>query len=239
VRSAIVTGGSSGIGLSIARVLGEEGHGVTLVARRPEPLEAAAESLRSAGVDVLVVPANLGDADAASLVVAAHEERFGRLDVLVNNAGVGVSAPIAEMTDKRIDLQLDVNLRSVIRFYRAAVPLLRAAAAEHRGALVVNTASASGKAPEALVSVYSASKAAVIAFTHAMNKELGDEGIKSCALCPGFVDTPLIEYAHDKVPPGEMIQPGDVAEIVRALLRLSPFCVVPEVDFQRPGGKIW
>jgi NAD(P)-dependent dehydrogenase (short-subunit alcohol dehydrogenase family) len=232
VKSAIVTGGSSGIGLSIAGVLVEDGFGVTLVARRPARLEAAAAEL---GGDILTVPAQLGDADAADRVVAAHAERFGGLDVLVNNAGVGVSAPIEDMTDNRVALQMDVNLLSVIRFYRAVVPLLRAAGA----GLVVNTASASGKSPEALLSVYSATKAAVIAFTHAMNKELGDEGIKSCALCPGFVDTPLIEYAHDQVPPEEMIKPQDVAEIVRALLRLSPYCVVPEVDFQRPGGRIW
>jgi NAD(P)-dependent dehydrogenase (short-subunit alcohol dehydrogenase family) len=238
-RSAIVTGGSSGIGLSIARVLAEEGHSLTLVARRPEPLEAAAAELRQSGADVLVFPAQLGDAEVPDALVAAHHDRFGRLDVLVNNAGVGVSAPITEMADRRIELLLDVNLRSVFRMYRAATPLLREAASEHRGALVVNTSSASGKNPEPLLSVYSATKAAVIAFTHAMNKELGGDGIKSCALCPGFVDTPITEYAHEQVRPEDMIRPEDVAEIVRALLKLSPNCVIPEVDFQRPGGLTW
>jgi NAD(P)-dependent dehydrogenase (short-subunit alcohol dehydrogenase family) len=92
-RAALVTGGSSGIGLAIARALGEDGYGVTISARRPEKLEAAAEELRSAGIDVQAVPANMVEEEAVVNTVRSHGERFGRLDVLVNNAGLGSRWP--------------------------------------------------------------------------------------------------------------------------------------------------
>src|SRR3954466_10439632 len=145
-RAALVTGASSGIGLAIADLLGQEGHGLTVAARRPEKLAAAAEPLRGKGYEVEEVAANLTAEEDVHRVVAAHRERFGRLDVLVNNAGVGIGAPVAEHQTKRIDMQLDLNLRAIIIFYRECADLLRAAGAEHRSALVVNTASIAGKA---------------------------------------------------------------------------------------------
>ncbi len=138
-RRTLVTGASSGIGLAIAHMLGEEGHGLTVAARRPEKLADAARELRDASYEVEEVPANLTSEEEIQDVVARHRERFGRLDVLVNNAGVGVGAPVAEHQTKRVDMQLDLNLRSIILFYRECADLLRAAGAEHKNALVVNT----------------------------------------------------------------------------------------------------
>jgi NAD(P)-dependent dehydrogenase (short-subunit alcohol dehydrogenase family) len=238
-RAAIVTGASSGIGLAIARMLGEEGYALTLAARRPDKLAAAAEGLRADGYEVQDVAAALAEEGAVQAVVAAHRERYERLDVLVNNAGVGIGAPVAEIQTKRLDMQLDVNLRAIVLFYRECAELLRAAGAEHRSALVVNTSSISGKRGQAWLSVYSATKAAVIAFTEAMNKELAAEGIKSCALCPAFVDTPMTDFAKaGGVAADEMIRPQDIAESVRMLLRLSPACIVPEIVFERPGESL-
>ena len=237
-RAAIVTGASSGIGLEIARLLGAEGHGVTLAARRPEKLEAAAKQLADEGHDVQAVAGNLGLEEDVQRVVAAHRERYGRLDVLVNNAGVGIGAAVADIQTKRVDMQLDINLRAIILCYREAADLLRTAGAEHRNALVVNTSSISGKSGQAWLSVYSATKAAVIGWTQAMNKELNGDGIKSVALCPGFVDTPMTEFVREHVPPDRMIRPEDISEAVRFLLRTSPYCVVPEIVFQRPGEAL-
>jgi NAD(P)-dependent dehydrogenase (short-subunit alcohol dehydrogenase family) len=237
-RAAIVTGGSSGIGLAIAHMLGQEGHALTVAARRPDKLAAAAEELRGAGFDVHEVAGNMADEETIKGVVAAHEERFGRLDVLVNNAGVGVGAPAAEHQTKRIDLQLSVNLRAIVLFYRESLPLLRAAGAEHRNALVVNTSSISGKSGQPWLSVYSATKAGVIGYTQAMNKELGGDGIKSVALAPGFVETPMTEFVREHVPAEDMIRVEDVAEAVRFVLRTSPNCVIPEIVFQRPGETL-
>jgi NAD(P)-dependent dehydrogenase (short-subunit alcohol dehydrogenase family) len=234
MRAAIVTGASSGIGLAIAQVLGETGHGLTIAARRPDKLDTAAEALRRAGHEVETVAGNMADEVDVQRVVAAHRERFGRLDVLVNCAGVGFGAPVAEMVTKRVDLQLDVNLRAPVLFYRECADLLRAAGAEHRNALVVNLSSISGKSGQPWLSVYSATKAALIAFTQAMNKELAEAGVKSVALAPGFVDTPMTDFVKAQIPAEEMIRTEDIAEAVRFLLRLSPWCLVPEIVFQRP-----
>jgi NAD(P)-dependent dehydrogenase (short-subunit alcohol dehydrogenase family) len=236
-RAAIVTGASSGIGLAIARMLGQEGHGVTMVARRPDKLEAAAEGLRAEGLDIQHIAADVGSEEEIQKAVAAHRERYGRVDVLVNNAGVGVGAPVGDIITKRLDLQLNVNFRQLVLFYRETIDMLREAGAEHRNALVVNTSSISGKSGQAWLSVYSATKHAVIGFTQAMNKELGTEGIKSCALCPGFVDTDMTDFVKGQVAAEDMIRPEDIAEGVRYLLRLSPACVVPEIIFQRPGEQ--
>jgi NAD(P)-dependent dehydrogenase (short-subunit alcohol dehydrogenase family) len=237
-RAAIVTGGSSGIGLAIAQMLGAEGYGLTVAARRPEKLEEAAAGLADSGYEVNAVAAQLGEEEDVRRVVTSHRERFGRLDVLVNNAGVGIGAPVAEILTKRLDLQLDVNLRSLILFYRECVDLLRAAAAEHRNALVVNMSSISGKSGEAWLSVYSATKAAVVGFNQAMHRELSAEGIKSTALCPAFVDTPMTDFVKGQVGAEEMIRPSDIAAAVKLLLDLSPACIIPEIQFIRPGEGI-
>jgi NAD(P)-dependent dehydrogenase (short-subunit alcohol dehydrogenase family) len=237
-RAAIVTGASSGIGLAIAHELGAQGHALTVAARRPEKLEQAARELRDAGYDVEAVAGTMAEEADVQRVVAAHRERFGRLDVLVNNAGVGVGAAVADIQTKRVDMQLDVNLRAVVLFYRESVDLLRAAGAEHGNALVINMSSISGKAGQPWLSVYSATKAAVIGFTQAMNKELNGDGVKSTALCPAFVDTAMTDFVKEHVKAEEMIQTADIAASVAMLLRLSPACVVPEIVFQRPGEAL-
>jgi NAD(P)-dependent dehydrogenase (short-subunit alcohol dehydrogenase family) len=234
-RAALVTGGSSGIGLAMARALGEEGYAVTVSSRRPEKLEGAAEELRSAGVEVEAVAANLVQEEDVVRMVDAHRERFGRLDVLANNGGVGIGQPMAEIQTKHLDMQIAVNLRSYVIATREALPMLREAGAEHGKALIANTSSIAGKSGQGWLSVYSATKAGVIGFSQATQKEVGGEGIQVTALCPGFVDTPMTEFVREQVSQEEMIRPEDIAEGVRFLLRTSPACQVPEIVFQRPG----
>jgi NAD(P)-dependent dehydrogenase (short-subunit alcohol dehydrogenase family) len=237
-RAAIVTGASSGIGLAIAQVLAEEGHALTVNARRPDKLANAVEGLKRTGATVAGVAGNMADEDDVKRVVAEHRARHGRLDVLVNCAGLGAGAPVGDIDTRRADLQLDVNLRAPILLYRETVDLLKQAGAEHRNALVVNLSSISAKKGRAWLSVYSATKAGLVAFTEAMNEELGAAGVKSVALAPGWVDTPMSDFIKDQVKPEEMISTRDVAEAVRFLLKLSPNCVVPEIVFQRPGESL-
>ncbi len=234
-RAAIVTGASRGIGLALAETLGEEGYALTITARKPETLEQAASGLRDRGFEVEHVAANLNEEDGIREVVQRHRARYGRLDVLVNNAGVGVGASATEHETKYIDLQLDVNVRAIVLFYRECVDLLRAAGAEHHSALVVNMASIAGKSPQAWLSVYSATKAAVAAYSVSMNKELAKYGVKSVAFAPGFVDTDMTDYVKGKVPAEEMLRVSDIAEALKFLLRVSPTCLIPEIVFQRPG----
>jgi NAD(P)-dependent dehydrogenase (short-subunit alcohol dehydrogenase family) len=224
-RAALITGGSSGIGLAIARMLRDEGFGLTLVSRRREKIEAAAEELGAHAI-----AADVADSDAAADAVAQHRERFGRLDVLVNSAGVGIAGTIEQLPAKHFDLQVGVNLRGLFLVTQAAVPLLR----ESRG-LVVNLASIAGTLPTPGLATYGATKAAVISLTKSLNEELDADGVRAIAICPGFVDTPMAEWSG--IAPDEMIQPEDCAEVVRMCLRLSPHARIPQVVIERMGSR--
>jgi NAD(P)-dependent dehydrogenase (short-subunit alcohol dehydrogenase family) len=237
VRAALITGGSSGIGLAIGRALAEDGYGVTLSARRPEKLEEAAEKLRGDGVEVEAMPANMAEEDDIKALAQKHRERFGRCDVLVNNAGVGIGGAIADAETKKLDLQLDVNLRAVYLMTRECLPMLKEAGAEHRKALIANTASIAGKSGQGWLAAYSATKFGVVGLSQAMHREFGQEGIQVTALCPGFVDTAMTEWIREQVSQEDMIRPEDIAEAIRFLLRTSPACYVPEIQFIRPGDS--
>jgi NAD(P)-dependent dehydrogenase (short-subunit alcohol dehydrogenase family) len=220
-RAALVIGGSSGIGLAIAAALRRDGFAVTVAARTKAKVEAAAEE-----IGAHPVTADVAKPEDCRRLVEEHRERWDRLDVLVNSAGVGIAGSIDELEVKRIDLQLDVNLRGLMLVTAAALPLLR----EARG-LIVNLASIAGTTSSGQLPVYGATKAGVINFTHSLNRAEEQYGVRATALSPGFVDTPMTEWAP--VPGERMIQPEDCAEVVRTLLRLSPYARLPHVVIER------
>jgi NAD(P)-dependent dehydrogenase (short-subunit alcohol dehydrogenase family) len=223
-RAALITGGSSGIGLAIARMLRDEGYELTLASRRAEKVEAAAAELGA-----VAVAADVSSADACEALVAGHRERFGRLDVLVNSAGIGIAGRVEDLPAKHFDLQLGVNLRGLFLVTQAAIPLLR----QSRG-WIVNLASIAGTLPTPGLATYGATKAAVISLTRSLNEELDADGVRAIAICPGFVDTAMAEWSGLRG--DEMIQPEDCAEVVRMLLRLSPRARVPQVVIERVGS---
>jgi NAD(P)-dependent dehydrogenase (short-subunit alcohol dehydrogenase family) len=225
VPSALVTGGSSGIGLAIARMLAGEGYDLTLASRTAAKVEAAAAELGAHAV-----AADVSREEDCVRVVADHRERFGGLDMLVNSAGVGFGGTIESLQTKHLDLQLGVNLRGLLLVTREAIPLLR----ESKG-WIVNLASIAGTIASPGLTVYGATKAAVIALTRSLNAELESAGVRAIALCPGFVDTPMAEWSG--IPRDEMIRPEDCAEVVRACLRLSPHARIPQVVIERVGGR--
>jgi NAD(P)-dependent dehydrogenase (short-subunit alcohol dehydrogenase family) len=233
-KAALITGGSSGIGLAVARALGEDGYGITVSARRPDKLEAAAAELREAGLEVHSIAANMAAEDDIKRMVTGHLEHFGRLVFLMNNAGVGIGGAIADAETKKLDMQIAVNLRAVYLVTREAIPPLKQAAA-NGGAMIVNTASIAGKQPQGWLAAYSATKAAVIALTEATAREIANDGVRCTSICPGFVDTAMTEWIRGQVAQADMIRPEDVAEVVRCLLRLSPACMIPEVMMIRPA----
>jgi NADP-dependent 3-hydroxy acid dehydrogenase YdfG len=221
VRAALVTGGSSGIGLAIARALRDDGFDLTLAARTREKVDAAAGELGAHAVS-----ANVANENDCRRAVDEHIERFGRLDVLVNSAGVGIGGSVDELSTKQIDLQLDVNLRGLMLVTAAALPSLR----EARG-LIVNLASIAGTMPSPGLPIYGATKAGVIQFTNTLNRTEEEHGVRAIAISPGFVDTPMANWAP--VPPDQMIRPEDCAEVVRLMLRLSPHARIPHVVIER------
>jgi NAD(P)-dependent dehydrogenase (short-subunit alcohol dehydrogenase family) len=224
-RAALVTGGSSGIGLAIARLLRDEGYDLTLVSRQPEKIEAAA-----AEVGGVAVAANVAEPEDCARAIAEHRERFGRLDVLVNSAGVGIGGTVEDLDLKLLDRQLDINLRGLFLVTQAAIPLLK----ESRG-WIVNLASIAGTLPTPGLATYGATKAAVISLTRSLNAELDAAGVRAIAICPGFVDTPMAQWSG--LEPGEMIRPEDVSEVVRTCLRLSPTARIPQVVIERMGSS--
>ena len=222
--SALVTGGSSGIGLAIARMLRDEGYDLTLASRTQEKIEAAAAELGAHAV-----AANMGSEEDCIRVVAEHRDRFGGMDVLVNSAGIGIADSSQGLNTKHVDLMLGVNLRGLLLTTREALPLLK----ESRG-WIVNLASIAGTEPTPSLLVYGATKAAVIAATKTLNAEHDKEGVRAIAICPGFVDTPMAEWSG--LTSEEMIQPEDCAEVVRMCLRLSPRARIPQVIIERVGS---
>jgi NAD(P)-dependent dehydrogenase (short-subunit alcohol dehydrogenase family) len=224
VPSALVTGGSSGIGLAIARMLREEGFELTLASRTPEKVEAAAAELGAQAV-----AANVAREEDCVQVVAAHVERFGGLDLLVNSAGIGIAGTVETLQTKHLDLLLAINVRGLLLVSREAIPHLK----QTRG-WIVNVASIAGTTPTPGLTVYGATKAAVIALTRSQNAELDTDGVRAVALCPGFVDTAMAEWTGLEA--DEMIQPEDCAEVVRMCLRLSPRARIPQVVIERLGS---
>jgi NAD(P)-dependent dehydrogenase (short-subunit alcohol dehydrogenase family) len=226
VKSALVTGGSSGIGLALARMLRGEGYELTLVARRPEKLAAAAEALEAEAF-----AANLSEEAGCVAAVAAHAERWGGIDVLVNCAGIGIGGNLGGLDTKKIDLQLDVNLRGTLLVTREALPLLRKTQGQ-----IITLASIAGTIPVPGLSIYGATKAALISWTSSLNREEAEFGIRATALCPAFVATPMTDWTG--LSDDEMIQPEDVVELARALLRLSPRARVPTIVIERLGDDV-
>lgn len=223
-RAALVTGGSSGIGFAIARMLREEEFNVTVASRTADKLERASGEL---GAEAVVT--DVSDEGECRRLVAAHRDRFGRLDVLVNCAGVGIGGNIEDMSTKHWDLQFAVNMRGAFVITREAIPMLK----EAKG-LVVNIASIAGTGAARGLAAYGAAKAALIAFTRSLNAELEEDGVRATAICPGFVDTQMAAWTG--MPSEEMIQPEDCAEVVRMLLRSSPAARIPQVVIERLGA---
>ena len=182
LRAAIVTGAGTGIGAAVARRLGADGYAVTLVGRRAKPLEAFAGELEEAAV----VPADIGAADEAERVVAATVERFGGVDLLVNNAGVGDSSAVLEETPERWDETLRINLTGAFLMARAALPQL----IERRGS-IVNVSSINGLVAGPGWTSYCVSKAGLVMLTRSLAVDYGPQGVRANCVCPGWVRTPM------------------------------------------------
>jgi 3-oxoacyl-[acyl-carrier protein] reductase len=237
-RSAIVTGGSRGIGLGIAHKLAARRYGLTLVSRSQDQLDVAADQLRGLGVEVMPLATDLASPESAAALIDAHASRFGRLDTLVVNAGTGSVGNLEDLPAYRIDRMIDVNLRASLRLVQAALPLLIKAGESHANAWVVLISSITGKLPPPGYSAYGATKAALISLAKSINVEGNPHGLRAVALCPGYVDTTMTQWIREEVDPGQMLTVSDLAETVDYLLRLSTNAVVSEIAIARVGAPL-
>jgi len=230
---AIVTGGSSGIGLAIARAFVQEGMRVTIAARDKRRLDKAVSQLKrsSSREDaVLSIPTDVSRADEVQRMVRQTLDQFGRVDVLVNNAGIGRLAPLDELKEKDWDEILDINLKGVFLCTQAVLPEMK----RRRCGYVVNISSIAGKEGFAGGGAYCASKFGVMALTQTLLEEAMSYNIRATAICPGYVDTPMVTGVP--VPANEMIRPEDIAQSVLYLLHLSEYAVVREIVMTRKGA---
>lgn len=219
-KTAVVTGGSRGVGLMIARGLVEAGADVVISSRKADALEAAAKELSQIG-SCTAVQADLSSQEGAVALAAAVRERFDRLDVLVNNAGATWGEPIDSYPDQAWDRVLDTNVRGVFQLTVASLDLLRAAASEDDPARVINIGSVDGIRPPMMESyAYSASKAAVHQLTRHLAKRLAAERITVNAIAPGPFESKMTAFmladpdaravVEQQIPLGRIGAPDDV-----------------------------
>ncbi|MFD8044384.1 3-oxoacyl-ACP reductase FabG [Streptomyces chartreusis] len=230
-RVALVTGATSGIGLAVARLLAGQGHRVFLGARTPENVASTVKELREEGLDVDGAAVDVRSADGVRAFVQAAVERFGSVDVLVNNAGRSGGGVTADIVDELWEDVIDTNLNSVFRMTREV--LNTGGMREKDRGRIINVASTAGKQGVVLGAPYSASKHGVVGFTKALGNELAPTGITVNAVCPGYVETPMaqrvragyaaaydtsedaiLEKFQAKIPLGRYSTPEEVAGLV-------------------------
>ncbi|GHF75771.1 SDR family oxidoreductase [Deinococcus ficus] len=224
-RSAFITGGSKGIGYAVAQTLIGAGYGVTITARNEGEVQDAARRL---GEQALGVACDVRDAQAVQAAVQAHVDRFGGLDVLLANAGVGRFAPVQDLSLDDWNAVIDTNLTGVFHCVKAAFPHLTAGG-EKPGGYVITLSSLAGKNPFVGGAAYNASKFGLNGFTEAMMLDLRPHGIKVSQIMPGSVAT----YFNDHTPTDAdawKIQPEDLAQIVLDLLEMHPRTLPSRVE---------
>ena len=192
-KVALVTGAAGGIGLATAQRLGREGATVVLVDIQAEPLQQAAAAMAAEGQTALAVPADIGKEDEALGCVDAAVEAFGRLEIVVNAAGIQPYGTVVDTDPAEWNRVFAVNLTAIYLISKRAIPAMQA----QGGGAIVNIASVQSLASSARVAAYAASKAGVLGLTRSMAVDHAREGIRTNAICPGSVDTPLLRFAAD------------------------------------------
>jgi 3-oxoacyl-[acyl-carrier protein] reductase len=228
--TALVTGGSCGIGLAIARLLGRMGARVAICARHAERLEQANRALAHEGIQTLAAVADVTHAAEVGTLIEQVESLLGPIDVLVNNAGMGIFGPFHERSEAEWNTVLDTNLKSVFLVSRAAVPAMI-----RRGhGRIVNISSLAGKNAFPGGGLYCAAKWGLMGLTYCMAEELREHGIRVSVVCPGSVAT---EFSpHSGRDPAALLQPEDVAQVVASLVTEAPQSFTSEV-LLRPTRK--
>jgi NAD(P)-dependent dehydrogenase (short-subunit alcohol dehydrogenase family) len=237
-RVAIVTGGSSGIGLAAARRLGAEGARIVIASQNKERIEAAAERVRKEdGVDVLGLECDVSSESQVIATVAQTLERFGQLDILVNNAGMMLFKKLEEYTAEDWQRVLGVDLMGSVHFTKQAFLHMTS------GGAIVNVASVHAVMTSPLVAPYAAAKAATLSLTRSASIEGRDKGIRANVILPGAIDTgmlwdnPNIKSGAEKIDPKDVGKPEDVAAAV-AFLASDDAAFITGTALRVDGGRL-
>ncbi len=234
-KVVIITGASSGIGAEIARQLAAEDARVVLAARTMSKLERVAADLAATGASAMALPTDVTREADCQALVKATVDAFGRVDILINNAGYAPPASLQDTTEDLWDVTVDVCLKGVYLMTRAAIPAMLA----NGGGTVVNISSVAGKAGYENRTAYCAAKWGVHGFTEALRVELAGQGIRSHLVCPGAVATPWWGATNDSQPQevlDRMIQPGEVAEATLWILSQPERLQIDEVVVKTHGS---
>ncbi len=235
-RSILLTGASGGIGRATAELLAREGANLTLFARRREPLDSLRATIESRGGAAIAVSGDVRSAPDAERAVVVAVRRFGGLDAVVNNAGIGYLAPLAEASDRAVQDLLETNVLGTFRVTRAALAALKTKAGSDGrkgGSVIVNVASFAGKVGVPYYSFYNASKFALVGMTEAWRRELKPQGIRVALVLPAAVETEFLARldrgrALGLGPAGTVLSPEEVARaIAGALERPRPEIYIP------------
>ena len=232
---ALVTGASRGIGRAIALELAGEGAAVVLAARTLADLEIVREGIESTGGHAIVLPLDVAQEQQVRHVVGATEARYGRLDVLVNCAGIGVFAPLLETTVQDWDRVMAVNARGPFLLCREAVPLL----ARSGGGCIVNIASVVGVKGYVNQGAYTASKHALLGMTKVLAQEVAPLGVRVHAVCPGGVDTDLVAQARPDLDLSVLMAPKEIADIVLFLVKQRGNAIIDQINVRRASSVPW
>lgn len=229
---AIVTGAGRGIGRAIARRLAGAGARVVLAARSADQLDAVAAEIRAAGGAAVPKRVDVREEPDVVALFAAIREEFGRLDVLVNNAGIGRYGELAEFSAADFDAVMATNLRGTFLCCREAMRIMKPAG---RGA-IINISSVVGIKGYPNQAAYTASKHGIVGLTRSLAVEAQPHGIRVSVIMPGGVDTAMVGDARPDLNRGELLQPDDVADAVEYLLSLSGRAAVDELYIRRSAG---
>lgn len=228
---AVVTGAGRGIGAAIARKFAVLGASVVLSGRTLKPLQTTASEIASGDNQTKVMQCDVSNLDSVQALAASVEKIFGRIDILINNAGVGSFAtPLHEMTPQEWEKVLNTNLRGVYYCIRSFAPMMIRAKAGH----IVNISSLAGKNALPNGAAYAASKWGLNGLSYSVAEELRVHNIRVAVVCPGSVDTDLSPHAGKN--PNKMLKPDDVAHVVEMLVTQAPRSFVSEVLI-RPTQK--
>ncbi len=226
----LVVGASSGIGRETAVLLAREGARVMASARREERLRQLQSSLAQEGYPIEVYPADASDAGAMEQLAEATRSRLGPIDIVVFSTGTNVKDRVLTRLNQPIwDMMIDVNLNAAYYVTRAVLPGMR----ERGAGYLIYVSSISGIVPDVSGAAYQASKRGLLGLAHAIRVEEREKGIRTCVVCPGLVDTEILENRPVKPTPevlAKALRPEDVAEAIVAVAKLPPRACVPEMQ---------